>query len=61
MADAEFALGPNSSTKVLDLNNYGDCNQKDQVSVTFFINYSSIHLLALILALFQVLNRPILR
>lgn len=37
MADAESALGPNSSNKVLDLNNYGDCNQKDQVSLTFFL------------------------
>lgn len=35
MADAESALGPNSSKKGLDLNNYGDCNQKDPVSLTF--------------------------
>lgn len=34
MADAEFALGPNSSKK--GLNVYGDCNQKDPVSLSLF-------------------------
>lgn len=36
MADAESAFGPSSSKKALDLNIYGDCNRKDQVSLTVF-------------------------